>query len=79
MRHVEEPEDDSMPGQDSFIDVICNMVGILITLVVVVGMRVTHNSTTPGGLTILVLETTSTAEFATYDGVSSVNPSATSD
>src|SRR5262249_32909436 len=40
MRHAEEPEDDSMPGQDSFIDVICNMVGILITLVVVVGMRV---------------------------------------
>jgi hypothetical protein len=42
-RHVEEdPEDDSMPGQDSFIDVICNMVGILITLVVVVGMRVSQ-------------------------------------
>ena len=39
-----------------------------------VGMRVTHNSTTPGGLTILVLETTGTAEFATYDGVGSVNP-----
>ncbi len=44
-----------------------------------VGMRVTHNSTTPGGLTILVLETTSTAEFATYGGVRSVNPSATTD
>src|SRR4029079_1134305 len=27
----------------------------------VVGMRVTHNTTTPGGLTILVLETTGTA------------------
>ena len=38
-----------------------------------VGMRVTHTSTTPGGLTILVLETTSAAEFATYDGVSSVS------
>jgi hypothetical protein len=38
----DEPEDDSMPGQDSFIDVICNMVGILITLVVVVGMRVSQ-------------------------------------
>jgi dihydrofolate reductase len=37
------------------------------------GLRVTHNSTTPGGLTILVLETTSAAEFATYAGVSSVN------
>ena len=42
MRRAEEPEDDSMPGQDSFIDVICNMVGILITLVVVVGMRVSQ-------------------------------------
>jgi hypothetical protein len=41
MRH-DEPEDDSMPGQDSFVDVICNMVGILITLVVVVGMRVSQ-------------------------------------
>jgi hypothetical protein len=42
MARDEEPEDDSMPGQDSFIDVICNMVGILITLVVVVGMRVSQ-------------------------------------
>jgi dihydrofolate reductase len=42
-----------------------------------VGMRVTHSSTTPGGLTILVLETTPSAEFATYDGVRSVNPSGT--
>ncbi len=41
MRH-DEPEDDSMPGQDSFVDVICNMVGILITLVVVVGIRVSQ-------------------------------------
>ena len=38
-----------------------------------VGMRVTHTSTTPGGLTILVLETTGAAEFATYEGVSSVS------
>lgn len=44
----------------------------------VVGMRVTHNSTTPGGLTILVLEATSTAEFATYGGVHSVTPSISS-
>jgi dihydrofolate reductase len=44
-----------------------------------VGMRVTHNSTTPGGLTILVVETTRTAEFATYDGARSVNRSATTD
>jgi hypothetical protein len=42
MPRAEEPDDDSMPGQDSFIDVICNMVGILITLVVVVGMRVSQ-------------------------------------
>ena len=35
-------DDDSMPGQDSFIDVICNMVGILIILVMVVGMRVSQ-------------------------------------
>jgi dihydrofolate reductase len=43
------------------------------------GMRVTHNSTTPGGLTILVLQTTSRPEFATYDGVSSLDLSATTD
>ena len=39
-----------------------------------VGMRVTDNRTTPGGLTILVLETTDTTEFATYAGATSVNP-----
>lgn len=32
-------DDDSMPGQDSFIDVVCNMVGILIVLVMIVGVR----------------------------------------
>ena len=37
MQHDED--DDSMPGQDSFIDVICNMVGILIVLVTIFGMR----------------------------------------
>jgi dihydrofolate reductase len=37
------------------------------------GMRVTHNSTTPGGLTILVLEATGPAAFATYEGVGSVD------
>jgi hypothetical protein len=42
MRRNEEEDDDSMPGQDSFVDVICNMVGILITLVVVVGIRVSQ-------------------------------------
>jgi dihydrofolate reductase len=45
----------------------------------VVGMRVSQNSTTPGGLTILVLETTSTAEFATYHGVRSMSSPATTD
>jgi dihydrofolate reductase len=44
-----------------------------------VGMRITRNSTTPGGLTILVLETTTRAEYGTYDGVRSVNQSATTD
>jgi len=32
-------EDDALPGQDSFIDVVCNMVGILIVLVMIVGVR----------------------------------------
>jgi dihydrofolate reductase len=36
------------------------------------GMRVCENSTTPGGLTILVLESTGPAAFATYEGVGSV-------
>lgn len=44
-----------------------------------VGMRVTDSSTTPGGLTILLLETTSAAAFATYDGARSVNASTTTD
>lgn len=34
-----DESDDSMPGQDSFIDVVCNMVGILIVLVMIVGVR----------------------------------------
>ena len=37
------------------------------------GMRVAENTTTPGGLTILVLESTGPAAFATYEGVSSVD------
>ena len=36
------------------------------------GMRVTENTTTPGGLTILVLEATGPAAFATYEGVASM-------
>jgi dihydrofolate reductase len=37
------------------------------------GMRVAENTTTPGGLTVLVLEATGPAAFATYDGVGSVD------
>jgi dihydrofolate reductase len=37
------------------------------------GMRVLDHTTTPGGLTILVLEATGPAAFATYEGVSSAN------
>ena len=37
------------------------------------GMRVTENTTTPGGITILVLEATGPAVFAAYEGVTSVN------
>jgi dihydrofolate reductase len=37
------------------------------------GLRVTEHTLTPGGLTILVLESTGPAAFATYEGVSSVD------
>ena len=37
------------------------------------GMRVAENTTTPGGLTILVLDVTSPAAFATYEGMKSVD------
>ena len=37
------------------------------------GMRVVDHATTPGGLTILVLEATGPAAFATYAGVSSID------
>jgi hypothetical protein len=37
-----EIEADQMPGQDSFLDVITNIVGILILLVLVVGLRASH-------------------------------------
>jgi hypothetical protein len=37
VQHAEE--DDALPGQDSFIDVVCNMVGILIVLVMIVGVK----------------------------------------
>jgi hypothetical protein len=35
-------------------------------------MRILSSGTTPGGLTILTLETTSTPAFATYEGVSAL-------
>ncbi len=38
-----ELEADQMPGQDSFLDVITNIVGILILLVLVVGLRTQHS------------------------------------
>jgi hypothetical protein len=45
MAHAEE--DDALPGQDSFIDVVCNMVGILIVLVMIVGVRASSADTPP--------------------------------
>jgi len=38
-----ELDADQMPGQDSFLDVITNIVGILILLVLVVGLRTSHS------------------------------------
>lgn len=37
-------EDDGLPGQDSFLDVIANIVGILILLVMVVGVRASRSA-----------------------------------
>jgi dihydrofolate reductase len=37
------------------------------------GLRVTEHTTTPGGLTILLLESTGSASFAAYEGVASVD------
>jgi hypothetical protein len=36
-------------------------------------MRVSENTTTPGGLTILVLEATGTTTFAAHEGIASVD------
>lgn len=41
MRRV-KPEDSSAAGQDSFLDVVTNIVGIIIILVMVVGAKVQH-------------------------------------
>jgi hypothetical protein len=38
------------------------------------GWRVADHEVTPGGLTILVLESTGAPAFASYDGVASVAP-----
>jgi hypothetical protein len=38
-----EVEADQMPGQDSFLDVVTNIVGVLILLVLVVGLRTSHS------------------------------------
>ena len=39
-----------------------------------VGMRITSHTTTPGGLAILVLDTVGAPQFATYQGVGSLEP-----
>lgn len=38
------------------------------------GLRVTEHTTTPGGLTLLVFETTGTARYGTYEGVRARGP-----
>jgi hypothetical protein len=44
---MHDEAEDSMAGQDSFIDVVCNMVGILIVLVMIVGIRSSRSQTQP--------------------------------
>jgi hypothetical protein len=63
VQHAEE--DDALPGQDSFIDVVCNMVGILIVLVVVVGIRATAAKSPPTGAEDAPLAATSASFRAT--------------
>lgn len=41
MRHY-PTDDDDLPGQDSFLDIVANIVGILIILVMVVGVRASY-------------------------------------
>lgn len=45
MTHDETEE--GLPGQDSFLDIVANMVGILIILVMVVGVRASHVASLP--------------------------------
>src|SRR3954453_19192124 len=57
-----EMEADQMPGQDSFLDVITNIVGILILLVLVVGLRSSH-SVRSGSDTEIAERTRGEAEY----------------
>jgi hypothetical protein len=47
-----EIETDQMPGQDSFLDVITNIVGILILLVLVVGVRTSRSVSQASGVDV---------------------------
>ncbi len=42
MKRLGRIRDDETPGQDSFLDIVANLVGILIILIIVVGARATH-------------------------------------
>lgn len=46
MRHgrAAQEEGDGLPGEDSFLDIVANIVGILIILVMVVGVRASHGA-----------------------------------
>lgn len=44
---MQDEQDEGLPGQDSFIDVVCNMVGILIILVMIVGVRASSAVSNP--------------------------------
>ena len=65
MAHAEE--DDALPGQDSFIDVVCNMVGILIVLVMIVGVRATGGASDPAAKATVATFRPSGARFQAAD------------
>ena len=46
---VHEEDGDGLPGEDSFLDIVANIVGILIILVMVVGVRVSHGALSGAG------------------------------
>jgi len=56
------PEDDRSAGQDSFLDVVTNIVGILIILVMVIGARIRHMVIEPPAAPV---DTAVAAEVAT--------------